>query len=120
MILNFDKPKKARSTEKHNDDHRSDTGIPGAFVPNMSKTDMLDWKAKRIGGPDPRIEIRKTVTGEDPTLKYPHCCAQVLLVVRRNGSVVMSSNGRMVFYRQVWLELQEAVAEAVSILNKRE
>jgi hypothetical protein len=63
MSLSFDKPKKIRSTKKHNEKFLSDSGIAGTYVPNMSKEDELKWKAKHIGGEDERIEIRKTLNG---------------------------------------------------------
>jgi hypothetical protein len=62
-ILSFDKPKKIRSTEKHNKKFSSDSGIAGTYVPNMSEDDKLKWKAKYIIGDDERIEIRKTING---------------------------------------------------------
>jgi hypothetical protein len=73
-VLSWDKPKKARSTAEHNARNSSDTGVDGTYVPNMSEKDRLRWKAKLVTGQDPRIEIRKTVTGKDPSLKYP-CAA---------------------------------------------
>jgi hypothetical protein len=73
MILSFEKPKKVRSTEEHNNLFSSDCGVAGTFVPNMSKKDELKWRAKHIGGEDERVEIRKTLGG-----------AQVLIVVFKN------------------------------------
>jgi hypothetical protein len=60
MILDFDKPKKLRPTVAHNAVHSSDSGVDGTYVPNMSRKDRAKWKAKQIGGDDPRVEIRKT------------------------------------------------------------
>lgn len=121
-LLNFDVPKKVRSSKEHAAEFSSDTGIPGTYVPNMSKADLLTWKAKKIGGEDPRIEIRKTVDGKEHghrRLSY----AQVLLIVRPDGSVVMSANGRMVFDADPygtneWNELHQAVAEAILCLRE--
>lgn len=115
-ILNFDKPKKVSPTKEHNDYFQSDSGVAGTYVPNMSEADLLKWKAKKIGGTDPRVEIRKTVKGHEPGAKYP-MSAQVLMVVRPNRSVVMSANGRMVFGPAVFDEFQQAVAEAVIALQ---
>ena len=70
MILNFDKPKKVRSTEEHNEEFQSDSRIPGTFVPNMSKKDMNKWKAKHIKGEDERIEIRKTLDSQLLVIVY--------------------------------------------------
>ena len=55
----------------HNSRNSSDSGIAGTYVPKMSAADRLKWRAKLIGGQDPRVEIRKTTVGQDPTLKYP-------------------------------------------------
>lgn len=122
-ILSFDKPKKLRSTKDHNDKHTSDSGVDGTYVPNMSKTDQEKWKAKKIGGTDPRVEIRKTINGYDPTLRYqkkdkkgkpvPNCGAQILAIVRPDCSVILSSNGRMAFDAVTWSELDLAIVEAV-------
>lgn len=125
MILDFDKPKKARSTETHNDMHGSDSGVAGTYVPNMSAAAMKRWKAKQVQGADPRIEIRKTVEGTDPGAVKPnrrwsgHCHAQLLITVRKK-SIVMSTNGRMVFDVKTWTELHQAVGEAQTILMNNE
>jgi hypothetical protein len=127
-MLNFDKPKKLRSTEEHNREYRSEARAAGTYVPNMSQKDREDWKAKKIGGNDPRIEIRKTVKGNDPTLKtwegklnkQDNCYAQLLAIVRPNGSVVMSANGRMAFDSKTWDDLHNAVKEAFTELMKDE
>ena len=78
MILDFEKPKKVRSTEEHNDLFSSDlfssdSGVAGTFVPNMSEEDRYKWKAKHITGNDERVEIRKTLGG-----------SQVLIMVYKN------------------------------------
>jgi len=109
-ILCFDKPKKLRSTEEHNETYQSDTNIAGTYVPNMSEEDKLKWKAKLIKGDDPRVEIRKTVSGHEPYIRWPHS-AQILIIVRPS-LVVMSANSRMIFDSQTWIELAQAVAEA--------
>lgn len=128
MILDFKKPKKLRSADEHNKEHQSDAYVDGTYVPNMSEKDMMKWKAKKIGGDDPRVEIRKTVSGNDPALKSKlasrgweskfagHCSAQILAIVRPTG-VVMSANGRMVFDSKTWSELGQAVAEAQAALK---
>jgi hypothetical protein len=119
MILSFDKPKKVLPTKEHNKRYSSDSGVAGTYVPNMSTEDMLKWKAKQIGGDDPRIEIRKTVKGIDPAFagrfNRGHCSAQMVLIVRPK-SVIFSSNGRAVLSNDTWLELQQAVKEAQLIL----
>jgi hypothetical protein len=60
-LLCFDKPKKAHSTEDHNIACSSDCGIPGTYVPNMSRKDLAKWKGKVVGTRrgKPQVEIRK-------------------------------------------------------------
>jgi hypothetical protein len=129
MILSFDKPKKVRSADEHNAMHSSDSGVDGTYVPNMSAADMKKWKAKRIGGDDPRIEIRKTISGKDPSLAKRNAnrgyygssgnvSAQVLIIVRKDR-VVMSTNGRIAFDAKTWLEFIEAVNEAATMLQEK-
>lgn len=100
MIISFDKPKRVRSSAEHNAMYSSDTDVAGTYVPNMSQEDKLRWKARYIGGTDPRVEIRKTVEH-----------VQVLLIVRRN-TVAMSANGTMKWKNYEWGELIGAILEA--------
>ena len=107
MVLKWDKPKKVM-TDAEWQSVSADGAPPGVYVPNMSEQDRLAWKAKAIGGKDPRIEIRKSVRG-----------AQVLIVVR-DESVRMSMNGTSQFSRDEWAELNLAVAEATEYLVAEE
>jgi hypothetical protein len=111
MILDFHQPKKVRPTDKHNKMHQSDASAAGTYVPNMSDKDRAKWKARQIGGQDPRIEIRKTVRGIDPYPRAGHCAAQVLIIVRPDR-VIMSTNNRIVWDNQTFAELMQAVEEA--------
>ena len=124
-ILNFDKPKKVHSTEKHNIMFMSDSGIDGTYVPNMSEEDKNKWKAKHITGDDERIEIRKTIDS-----------VQLLVVVykkakkvdwnkgncnrdeyyKRHQNIHMSMNGKLDMTWDNWWDLQGAVIEASEIL----
>jgi len=59
-IICWDKPKKIRSTEKHNAMHSSDSGVDGTYVPNMSEKDRRKWKGKLTQTTtSPQVEIRK-------------------------------------------------------------
>lgn len=110
MILNFEKPPRARSTEAHNKEYQSDTEIPGTYQPNMSESWRRTFKAKHIKGDDPRIEIRK---GLDHGV-------QVLIVVRGNderGSFEMSANGKMKWKAEEWSAMRIAIHEAVDHLR---
>ena len=63
MLLNFEKPKKARDTETHNKMHSADCDVAGVYVPNMSEEDNERWKCKHIKGSNERIEIRRWIGG---------------------------------------------------------
>mgnify|MGYP007051658946 CR=1 FL=1 len=107
MILQWDKPKKARSTEEHNAAHQSDTGVPGTYVPNMSDEDNKAWKAKKIGD---RVEIRKLFTDLENW-------AQVLIKVYGDG-FEMSANGRFGLTWETFYEMQDAINEARAVLEE--
>jgi hypothetical protein len=121
-LLCWDKPKKKRPTKAHNEKFQSDSGVDGTYVPNMSEDDKLKWKAKKIGGKDPRIEIRKTTEGtlhSEPTghgfdRNWWEGRAQALLVVRwpldeNRPTVTFSSNGKAEFDLS---ELRDVLQEA--------
>lgn len=113
-ILSFDKPTKIRSTDEHHKTFSSDSGVSGTYVPNMSRADMYKWKAKKIGGDDPRVEIRKTVQGTEPNGRGTS--TQLLVIVRAN-TVTISANGRMVFGWETWSEIHGAIDEATEALK---
>jgi len=125
-ILKFNKPKNILSTQDHNNAYASNAAAAGTYVPNMSEQDKREWKAKHIKGKYPRIEIRKTIEGNDPTLSSqlwgytttarPNCSAQMLIIVRP-GSVIMSANSRMAFDVDAWEQMKRAVNEAIEILS---
>ena len=110
-ILTWETPKKKRSTKDHNELYQTEE-INGAYVPNMSKDDEIRWKAKRIGGKDLRIEIRKTTEGHFDGNRHEGS-AQTLIVVRPNGTVMMSMNGKAEFDG---LELKQVLDEACAAL----
>lgn len=125
-ILDFEKPKKIRSTEAHNKKYMSDAYVDGTYVPNMSKADTEKWKAKQIGGEDPRIEIRKSFSFNNglgwQEKGHFSAFAQVLISVRPDTNtdmpqVTMSANGKIPFTAQLYAEFEEAIKEARSILN---
>lgn len=130
-LLSFEKPKKIRSTKDHNREFMSEARASGTYVPNMSEKDKTKWKAKKIGGDDRRIEIRKSIRGFDPmidkrnrergyTRSKENCGAEILMIVRPDSSVVMSANGRMAFGCGQWKELQEAYQEAIQEFIKED
>jgi len=99
-LLSWEKPKKVRSTKDHNAMHSADCSVPGTYAPNMSQDDKLKWKAKKIGGKDPRIEVRKTTEGvlvSDGNCTRWEGAAQVLIVVRPDGTAQFSMNSKARF-----------------------
>lgn len=126
MILDFDAPKKIMKEEERREKYSSDCSVPGTYVPNMSKADNYKWKGKHIKGIDERIEIRKCVMG-----------VQLLCIVYKDeeryeketneyysreklihNKIHLSANGKMCLTSKDWSELNEAIKEAVDILNK--
>jgi len=102
----------------------ADGAPPGVYTPNMSKQDMLKWKAKLIKGSDPRIEIRKTFEWHN-NKKYPkskNYTAQVLFVVRLDSmdepNVLFSTNGKIPMNFIDLSELWLAIAEAKMLLTQ--
>lgn len=116
-VLQFDKPKKIRSTEENNEMYKADNAPPGVYVPNMSVEDMLKWKAKKVSGQSERVEIRKTIS-------FPEWnAAQMVCVVfkdlENNGPAVkITSNGKLIFSRQEWENFKAGVEEAFKILGE--
>lgn len=86
------------------------------------------WNARQYAGNDPRIEIRKLVQGFNPASKGSYwfkensekinCTAELLAVIRKDMSIILSANGKMAFDYNCWLELNVAIEEAMSILNE--
>jgi len=109
-MINWNKPKKIRSTEEHNAIYSSDSEVAGTYVPNMSDEDMESWKGKSIGGNDRRIELRKT-------FRVATYYAQVLIVIRpgddeETPNILMSTNGKIAMTFEMWEELKEVIEEA--------
>lgn len=143
MILSFEKPKKVRSTEEHNNLFSSDSGVAGTFVPNMSKEDQKKWKAKHISGNDERIEIRKTLGGAQvlivvykeayhppypkyPDTEYTDSAYHVNMAkykekqkewYKRHEEIQISMNGKLNLTLVEYAELREAITEAKMLMN---
>lgn len=124
-ILDWDKPRKVMSTEEWRT-ISADSAPPGVYVPNMSDDDMRKWKAKLIGGKNPRVEIRKTIVGKPrPAPKRMHSwsptitnSAQLLIIVDQD-SVRMSANGTIDMPMTEFTELDIAVKEARMVLLEK-
>ena len=107
-VIDWNKPKKVRSTEEHNDFFSSDSGVAGTYMPNMSEEDMLKWKGKKfIKTDNPRVEIRKTMG------------SNVLIIVsNKEPFIQLSTNGKINMSEQVFDEFVEAINEAREILKR--
>jgi hypothetical protein len=120
-LLMWDKPEKIMTTEEWRA-ISADSAPPGVYVSNMSHDDRLRWKAKKIGGGDPRVEIRKTVIPPPagPIVNGRRnrrgSYAQMLVIVRPDG-VTMSMNATAEFPHAEFTELIVAVTEARAALS---
>lgn len=99
--LSWEKPKKLRPFSEHAQEYQSDTGIPGTYVPNMSLEEKSRWKAKYVGGDDPRVEVRVTIRG-----------IQVVMVIRSSSDVELSMNGKLKGDYLVFSDFKAAIEEA--------
>jgi len=117
-VLHWDRPPRRLSLQQWRARRHP---VPGGYLPNMSDADRSKWKARLIGGKDPRVEIRK---GSGRAL--------LLIVVRnREGrlsnvpgtplprGVRFSANGTVELDNLEWIELTQAVQEARLALDTR-
>ena len=61
-LIKWDKPKKLRTTKKHNEMYSADCEVDGTYVPNMSRLDTEMWKGtlKTHKDGSGQVELRKT------------------------------------------------------------
>lgn len=102
-LLSWAKSKKIETPGVHADKYQSDSGIRGTYVQNMTPEDQRRWKAKYVGGEDPRVEVRVT-------LGQPG--VQVLMVMRSLHEVELSMNGKLYIGYDVLYQLSIAGVEA--------
>ena len=131
-ILMWDKPEKAMSVEKWKS-ISADSAPPGVYTPNMSKEDKYRWKAKKVGGKYPRVEIRKTFTAvgdsakKDSKWPHEHAHSEMLMVVSLGGvlrkgyhysdvAIMISANGPVAITKAEWSDFKKAVDEAFEVL----
>ena len=110
-LLVWDKPPAAVPPAEHMAYHGG--GVAGAYAPNMDSEWKLRWKAKLCGQKSDalRVEIRKS-TRDD----YAGT-VQIVIMVFETGGVVMSMNGKAGFSQEEFLEMPQAVSEAVSAIK---
>ena len=126
-VLMWDKPQQVLETEDWKK-ISADCAPPGVYTPNMSKDDMLLWKAKIVGtrSGDPRVEIRKTVIGAEPyggsrPERRWTAYAQMLMIVwppdnDGRSRVRISLNGTADLSPREYAEMERAVDEAQNAL----
>lgn len=123
-LIDFNKPKKIRSTEEHNKMHSSDSGVAGTYVPNMSDADRKKWKGIHVKGTDERIEIRKTIGGTQllvivyKNVRFTHWKENQAEWYKNHNNVRMSMNGKLDMTFEEYDELTKVIEEAKEILNK--
>lgn len=106
QLLMWERPARKDPPDVHHRRHSADNAPPGAYVPNMSEADRLKWRARRVRGNDPRVEIRKgTENG-----------SSLLMVVRADSTTISMSN-KLVFDEDTWQEFCRARDEAATILQ---
>jgi hypothetical protein len=107
-VLNWATPPKVMSRRDY-ESISADGAPPGVYTPNMSDADAATWRAKLIGGKDPRVEIR-VLRG-----------SQMLIVVRPDR-VRISMNGptELDMDDGGWEQFIQAVAEAREVLSTGE
>lgn len=107
QILFWDKPAKLIDQKEHNETYMFDGGVPGAYVPNMSKAGRLKWKAKLVGvrSATPTVEIRKEMG------------SNVLIKVTKN-TIKISTNGPFTMDIKTQNEFNQAIQEARLKLQK--
>lgn len=119
MILDFNKPKKIRKTDVHNNMHSSDSGIAGTYVENMSDDDKQKFKAKHIRGIDERVEIRVNLNGTQMVMKvFKKKSDDSVVGYKRHEDVQISMNGKLNLSLKDWGSVTLAMAEAKQILLK--
>ena len=124
MLINWDKPKKLRSTKEHNEMYMSDCEVDGTYVSNMSRQDKETWKGtlKTHKDGSEQVELRKTFGS-----------AQLLIIVADDGynykyykrdpekpyqnstkefNMHVSMNGPLQLTFDQWEEIGRAVQEA--------
>jgi len=121
MILSFEKPKKIRSTENHNEMNMSDSGVAGTYVSNMSDADKKRFKAKHIKGNDERVEIRVQMNGVNILIKVfknkKETKGDWRERAKDNSDMQMSMNGKLDITLDEWVLINDSIYEAKCLLE---
>lgn len=123
-VLSWEQPKKKMPKEDWLK-ITADNAPLGVYTPNMSKEDMLKWKAKHIKGKDERVEIRKSFHHNNGK-KYPenvNYAAQVVIIVRKEANdqpqILISTNGKIGMSLFSFLDMESAIKEAFAVLTQK-
>lgn len=103
----------------------ADGAPPGVYVPNMSDADARTFRAKKIGGSDPRVEIRVTMGSQIKIVVRPKPISvprKTHVYMDTNGyfvylDVTISMNGPAEFTAGDWADFNEAIREAKEVLE---
>lgn len=121
-LLNFDKPKKVRSTKEHNEMFLADCEVDGTYVPNMSQKDRRKWKGKvtgtRLGFP--QVEIRKDTFVTVVALNgynYKHYRTDSKYGSTKDLNIHVASAGPIQMTFKDWEEWRQVVEEAKKVLE---
>lgn len=123
-LIDFNKPKKVRSTEEHNQLYSSDSGVAGTYVPNMSEVDRNKWRGIHVKGIDERIEIRKTIGGSQvlivvyKNVRFTHWSVDKKEWYKNHNNVRISMNGKLDMTFKDYEEFTKVIEEAKEILNQ--
>lgn len=101
-VLNWGKPARVLSRSQY-ESISAEGAPPGVYTPNMSDADAATWRAKKIGGADPRIEIRVLRGSQVVIVVRPHT-----LRISMNGPIELDEDGYQQFI--------SAIAEARIVL----
>ena len=121
MILSFEKPKKIRSTETHNEMNMSDSGVAGTYVSNMSEADKKRFKGKYIKGADERVEIRIQINGVNVLIKVfknkKETKGDWRAKANDHNKLQMSMNGKLDITLNEWALINDSIDEAKCLLD---
>lgn len=119
-ILSFEKPARAESVADWKK-RSADGSPPGVYHPNMSKKDMMRWKAKHVnaGKPEARVEIQKTFQYHNNAERINYAAQVKIVVSNQEPNVLISTNGKIAMSDLEFMEFQLAIAEAKTVLKNK-
>lgn len=116
-VLMWDKPAKIMTEEERAAAYQADGAPPGVYVPNMSDEDRRRWKAKKIGGDHPRVEIRKDTFVVIVSLGGGYHYKHYKPKQTEGVNIHIAAAGPIMLTFEEWAEFQQAVQEAREALE---